>query len=131
MRRAWILLLNLVIFWVGLPAGMYGLGVGVDRLLDFREPGTWALAIGGVLAVAGCVIAGWSIVLLRTIGKGLPISSLPPSEFVVAGPYRVWRHPIYAGYIYAAVGGGLLVGSWGLALVVVPLLGVVWFLTWV
>jgi len=129
MKRVLIILLNVVIFWIGFPLGLYTLGQLVDRALP-PLPGWAAWAGLGPLAL-GVWICLHAIIVLRTRGKGLPISALPPTRFVASGPYRLLRHPIYTGYTLAAVGIGMLLGSPGLAFVVVPGVTAVWLATWV
>ena len=129
MKRVLIILLNLIIFWVAFPLGLYLLGGLVDRILPpFPARGAW---IGLAPLALGAWICVHAMVILKLRGKGLPISALPPTQLVTSGPYRHLRHPIYTGYTLLAVGIGLLIGSPGLALVVVPAVTAVWLATWV
>jgi len=130
-RRLLIVLVYVVIFWGALPAGAYGLGRLVDRLELFGPVPGWAGWLGWALAAAGAWLCLHAALLLRIKGKGLPISSLPPTQFVRSGPYRHFRHPIYTGYTLLVAGLGLVLGSPGTTLVVVPVCAVIWFLTWV
>ena len=130
-RRLSIVVLNLLLFWCAFPAGLYYAGLWVDGLLEFRTPEPCVRGAGALAALLGLAIAMWAMVLLKTKGKGLPISSLPPERFVAVGPYRWFRHPIYTGYVFMAAGSGLALGSKGLSLVVVPIVAVIWFFTWV
>lgn len=129
MKRILIILLNLVIFWIAFPLGLYTLGRLVDRILP--APPVWAAWVGVLPLLLGAWICLHAMVILRLRGKGLPISALPPTQFVTSGPYRHLRHPIYTGYTLLAMGIGLLLGSPGLALVVVPTVTAVWLATWV
>lgn len=128
-RRVLIIAVYVAIFWFLLPCGLYGAGRLVDRILP--DTPTWARLLGLPLAASGAWLCAHASLLLRTQGKGLPISSLPPTRLVVRGPYRVWRHPIYTGFAALASGVGLMLGSLGTALVVVPIFAAVWFQTWV
>lgn len=131
-RRHLIVALNVAVFWMVLPAGLFGLGRWVDLGVGFdRWTGAWRWAPGVLLALAGSWICAHASVLLKTRGNGLPISALPPTRYVTQGPYRVFRHPIYAGYFYMMEGLALLVGSPGMALAAVPAFTFVWFNTWV
>lgn len=71
---------------------------------------------------------GWRA--FRTLGRYFTFSVMTISDqtVITAGPYRLLRHPGYAGLLLAMVGGGLAFGNWlSLAcLVVVPLVGVVY-----
>lgn len=131
-RRYAIVILNVAIFWLVLPASLYGLGWLTDRHLEWsRLDGNWRFAPGLVLLTAGAWICVHASVLLKTRGKGLPISALPPTQYVTEGPYGLFRHPIYAGYFYLMEGVALITGSAGMLLVAVPLFTAVWFNSWV
>jgi protein-S-isoprenylcysteine O-methyltransferase Ste14 len=85
-----------------------------------------ALAVTGALVAAGgAALAVWSA---RALGPSLtpfprPARSAP---LVEAGPYRVVRHPIYAGGIVFCVGWSLFAGP--MALVLTGCLAVLWAL---
>ncbi len=130
-RRLAIIVLNLVVFWVGLPAGIAAAGFLLDVWLGLATPGTAARVAGAAVGGLGLVFALWAIIVLRLRGKGLPISSLPPPDLVPSGPYAWVRHPIYTGYVFLAGGAGIAAGSWGIGVVVVPVVAAVWFATWV
>ena len=130
-RRLVLLVANLIIFWLALPAALYGLGLAADHLLGLPAVGPCTRWAGLAPLAFGAWLCLHSILLLRVKGKGLPISALPPTELVAVGPYRWFRHPIYTGFTLLAAGGGLLAGSLGTAFVAVPLVAAVWFLTWV
>ncbi|MBI4700206.1 MAG: 1-acyl-sn-glycerol-3-phosphate acyltransferase [Deltaproteobacteria bacterium] len=129
--RALIVALNVVIFWLALPAGLYRLGRQVDGLLPPgrlpRQLG-WA---GWALAASGAWLCLHAALVLRLRGRGLPISALPPARLVTSGPYRHFRHPIYTGYTLLVAGLGLLAGSPGTTFAVVPAAAALWLATWV
>jgi len=131
LRKIGIIVAYVVVFWAVLPLGLFGAGRLVDRLPWFAEFPTWARVLGVPLIGVGGWLCAHASMLLRTQGKGLPISSLPPTHYVTTGPYRRLRHPIYTGFILLAAGLGLLLGSPGTALVVVPAFASLWFATWV
>ena len=130
-RRLVIIAVYVLIFWVFLPAGLLWAGQFVDRALGVGELAGWLGVVGGVAVGLGLWICIHATVLLRTRGRGLPISSLPPTQLVTSGPYRFWRHPIYTGYTLLLGGVALLLDSPGTAFVVMPAFAVVWFATWV
>jgi len=131
LRRVLIIVLYTLIFWLILPAALLGLGSLADRLPVFGWLPGWARWLGVPLLALGAWLCGHAALLLRTIGKGLPISSLPPTQYVTSGPYRLFTHPIYTGYALLVAGLGLLLESPGTALVVAPLFALLWFNTWV
>ena len=76
------------------------------------------------LALTGCALAlaGASLVLSARARLGPAWSLVPKADqgtgLVTAGPYRLVRHPIYAGLALLAVGQALAFGSWPALLVV-------------
>ena len=64
--------------------------------------------LGVVLAAFGAALAIRSAVLLA--GRGRPQRGAQP-PFVIAGPYRRFRNPLYAGIVLALAGIGLARGS--------------------
>lgn len=65
---------------------------------------------GGLLLVAGGVLATWGMLDLRDALTPLPYPR-DGAVLVERGAYRVVRHPIYGGLVLGAVGYGLLVAS--------------------
>jgi protein-S-isoprenylcysteine O-methyltransferase Ste14 len=91
--------------------------LGLPRLLP-RAPG---LIVGIPLILIGAFFAGWSILVF--LGEeGTPVPFNPPPELVVRGPYAHSRNPMMAGLFLELFGLGILVGSIGLTLIVMPLL---------
>jgi protein-S-isoprenylcysteine O-methyltransferase Ste14 len=81
-------------------------------------PGSTVAAIGLVLCALGVVFAIWARV---HIGRnwGMPMSIKKEPELVTTGPYALVRHPIYAGWLCAALGSTLAGGPiWGMVFVV-------------
>ena len=72
--------------------------------------------IGLCLLWCGIALRLWSF---RTLGRYFTFTVQTSSDqpVITAGPYRVIRHPSYAGILLAVVGLGLLIGNW-LSLVV-------------
>jgi protein-S-isoprenylcysteine O-methyltransferase Ste14 len=79
------------------------------------RPAPVAFAVGVVILLAGLVLRGWSFkVLGQYFTHTVMVSSDQP--VITAGPYRVLRHPSYAGILLAAIGVGLASANWaGLA----------------
>lgn len=68
-------------------------------------------SIGLALAAAGAVLAIWSRHLLGS-NWSASVQLKEGHELIVAGPYRVIRHPIYTGLLLLFLGSALMVGEW-------------------
>ena len=119
----------IAIFALGAPLFFLIFGKAADRSIGnfFSSPSLVQQMAGGVLAIAGLALIIISIVLLYTIGRGLPISSSPPAELVTTGPYSISRHPIYLGAMLAFAGTSMMIGSFWCTLLAAPLLGFFYF----
>jgi protein-S-isoprenylcysteine O-methyltransferase Ste14 len=69
------------------------------------------LAVGITLVVAGGVLALTCAVLFVSRGEGTPAPFDAPKLFVVSGPYRFVRNPMYVGAITLLVGFGLVLSA--------------------
>ena len=130
-RKKLIILLNLVIFWCILPLLLFLSGNLVNNIFVTSNLGYVLKIISLVICIYGAYLAFYSIILLKTKGKGLPISALPPKYFTRTGPYKYARHPIYTGFTLILFGLGILTNNLGLSLIIVPLFSGIWFFTWV
>ena len=67
--------------------------------------------VGLAMLVCGAALRVWSI---ETLGKYFTFTVKVSSDqpVVTAGPYRVLRHPGYAGGLLATIGIGVLYGNW-------------------
>jgi protein-S-isoprenylcysteine O-methyltransferase Ste14 len=109
--------------------GRYTRGLAVVHVLAFGAPlvapgltlpgSRWALlAAGLVLYVLGQALRGWAIATLGDWFQGALVVQAG-QRVVESGPYRLVRHPAYAGGILRAAGLGLVLDNWlSLALVV-------------
>ncbi len=73
--------------------------------------GVWIFSLGVLIGWFGLLLRWWSFV---TLGKYFTVV-LQTSEdqpVVDRGPYRLLRHPSYAGMLLAFVGYGLMGGNW-------------------
>jgi protein-S-isoprenylcysteine O-methyltransferase Ste14 len=122
-RRVLIVFAYTALFWVALPVGLVAAGFAIDGAVGWSMAKLW---VGALPAAVGLwlFVAGIAAIALR--GRGWPIGALPPPKLVVTGPYRHSRHPIYLGFWLMLLGAGLMLGSPGLSLVVVPLFMPVW-----
>lgn len=99
-------------WWVVGQFGLFG-AVAVAAWIDGPEISggeAWAVAVGGVLLVAGATLAALAFAAL-----GFEVTIYPEpvegSSLATGGVYRYARHPIYGGVILLFVGGMLLVDS--------------------
>jgi len=122
--RALVVLAYFLGFWVGLPIVLVAVGRGIDARLGWATPPS---PLGLVPLVAGLGLMGASMRALWREGRGLPVSALPPAALVTSGVYAICRHPIYVGFNLLVLGGGLLLGSRGLTVVVAPVFLPVWW----
>ncbi len=76
-------------------------------LLRGGVPPGWVRVAADLLLVAG---TGWSLWALRWLGRNLSVLA-QARGLTEAGPYRLVRHPLYAGEIVAALGVALTAGS--------------------
>lgn len=71
----------------------------------------WTLGFGIAIALAGGALRDWAILSLgRYFRREVTIE--PGQRIVRRGPYRVLRHPSYAGILLIFAGYGLAFGSW-------------------
>lgn len=80
------------------------------------------LAAGLALYVVGQALRGWAIATLGDWFQGALVVQ-DDQRVVESGPYRVIRHPAYAGGILRAAGTGLVLDNWlSLALLLVAMI---------
>jgi protein-S-isoprenylcysteine O-methyltransferase Ste14 len=72
---------------------------------------SWLVSVGLLLACAGGLLAAACIATFVTIGRGTPAPFDPPRQFVVRGPYRYVRNPMYIGGAAVLLGVGLFISS--------------------
>jgi protein-S-isoprenylcysteine O-methyltransferase Ste14 len=89
------------------------------RLGAFRHGGVntdaWRAGVGLLLFVVGLGLAIWARVHLAT-NWGSPMTRKDDPELVTSGPYRLVRHPIYAGILVAGAGTAVALNwSWLIA----------------
>jgi len=82
----------------------------------------WTLGLGIAMILSGAALRDWAIVSLgRYFRREVTIE--PGQRIVRRGPYRVLRHPSYAGLLLSLAGLGLAFGSWvGSAVVLLTVL---------
>jgi protein-S-isoprenylcysteine O-methyltransferase len=99
---------------------------GVFVAQNFRAavlPHGWIFASAGVaLFVAGLILRWWAII---TLGRFFTVDVIieKDHELVERGPFRVVRHPSYAGVLLAFVGLALSLRNWAAMLVILLPIG--------
>jgi protein-S-isoprenylcysteine O-methyltransferase Ste14 len=92
------------------------------------RPGTGSFTVGVALVLAGVVLRGWSFRALgdRYFNHAVKVS--PDQPVVFSGPYRLLRHPGFAGNLLICIGSGLAAANWIAVAVatLVPLAVVIW-----
>ncbi|MGH3187263.1 MAG: methyltransferase family protein [Streptosporangiaceae bacterium] len=103
-------------FWLGFAAclivtnvALY-LGPSAFPAATIR-PGAAAFAAGMVILVAGAVLRGWSFYSLGRYFTAV-IKVSPDQPVIASGPYRLLRHPSYAGGLLAEVGIAVTSANW-------------------
>ena len=98
---------------------------GRVRSWDAQIPVTlpaWLRPVGFVVAGAGALLTALCIATFVTRGRGTPFPLDPPREFVVSGPYRWVRNPMYVGAAAVILGAGLVLSSPSIVLLAVAFL---------
>ncbi len=70
-----------------------------------------SLPWGAALMITGFVLMVWGMLALMKFGQGLPMNAYPPKNLVDAGPFQLFRHPIYWGFGILVCGTSVLTGS--------------------
>lgn len=100
----------------------YVAGFGVAFVLTERVPsaqlGVAAAPWAGLLLIwSGISIRAWSF---QTLGRyfTFTVQTSDDQPVISSGPYRIIRHPGYAGVLLASMGTGMVTGNW-LAILVI------------
>jgi protein-S-isoprenylcysteine O-methyltransferase Ste14 len=108
-----------------LAAGL-SLGFRAAHAQSWVIAGGWAPVIAGLAVLAfGAGLRIWAIMTLGRLFKFVVV--IQRGHHVVrSGPYRVLRHPSYAGGLAGLLGIGIVLGNWLsiAALVLIPLAGI-------
>jgi protein-S-isoprenylcysteine O-methyltransferase Ste14 len=103
----------------------YLLGAGLQALvpvtLRSSAVSTALQLAGGVLFLAGAVLAGWAWLLFRR-ARTTTVPGEAARVLVTHGPYRLTRNPMYVGLTIAYLGeAALLAQTWPLAFLLLVL----------
>ena len=110
------------VFWYGAVAIIIILAPMVDRALGIKMqiPMAVRLPIGMILLLIGIPMVAWTIIrFLRT--KGTPIPFNPPPTMVMDGLYSIVRNPMHLGWTIILIGATVLMQSFTLLVVFIPL----------
>ena len=73
--------------------------------------GVWLFTLGLVIGWLGLLLRWWSFVSLGEYFT-VVLKTSDDQPVVDRGPYRLLRHPSYAGLLLALAGAGLMLGNW-------------------
>lgn len=125
-RLATVALYTLV-FFAALPWALWQLGARFDGWFSLAAPPfAVRFGLGAPLTLLGSALMGRAMRVLWALGRGLPISHLPPERLVERDVFARFRHPIYLGYSLTFAGLGLASGSLGRGGGSVALLTLAW-----
>lgn len=97
---------------LGLPL-LTALVAGLDHRFGWTAAlPLWVNIAGFVILVGGYTLAAWAVVANRYFSSYVRIQRERDHQVVDQGPYRLVRHPGYAGNLLAYLGVPFLLGSW-------------------
>lgn len=86
---------------------------GLDHRFGWSDVGSTRLAWAAMVpAAAGYVLAAWAMVENRFFSGTVRIQADRGHTVISSGPYRLVRHPGYAGSMLATIFVPLILGSW-------------------
>ena len=98
------------VFLVLLPASLIRLSARLDQALHLpRLPGGPPVrALGGLMTVAGWLLAIWSIAVQFRLGRGTPVPLMATQRLIVEPPYTYTRNPMALGAVAMYLGVAML-----------------------
>lgn len=90
--------------------------VRVVRPPGFAVTSPSLAAVGAAIFALGIALAIWARIALGR-NWGMPMTERAEPELITAGPYRLVRHPIYSGLLFALLGTALVNNVLGLFVV--------------
>jgi protein-S-isoprenylcysteine O-methyltransferase len=112
---------TVALLWVTIGVALSAAVMVIARVPRAAIGGPTAFWLGCVLFAVGLTLRWYSIVYL---GRFFTVTVAIHSrhEIIDTGPFRLIRHPTYAGALLAFLGLGLCLGNWlSLALVMLPI----------
>jgi protein-S-isoprenylcysteine O-methyltransferase Ste14 len=120
-KRALVILLYSIVFWILLPAALFYPAILLDRRGFRLRPSRLRRLAGVVLSATSAVLLYVSVRDFRRGARKLPITAIPPwDRLVTSGVYSIWRHPLYLFFTSLLAGCALIVGSGGFLFVILP-----------
>jgi protein-S-isoprenylcysteine O-methyltransferase Ste14 len=103
-------------FWLGFGACVIGTNVALYLAPSLFpaatiRPGAAAFAAGMAILITGVALRGWSFLALGEYFTAV-IKVSPDQPVATNGPYRLLRHPSYAGGLLAEVGLAVTSANW-------------------
>lgn len=109
--KRWDIPLALIVGRLG-PMAMF-LVAGLDRRFGWSAPMSPALGVAGfVLLAIGYALSDWAVIVNRFFAPVVRVDAGSGHTVVTGGPYRLVRHPGYAGAALTYWGTPLVLGSW-------------------
>ena len=99
------------VLWVVL-ALVAPLVAGLDKRLGWSSMPGAALYIGATVLAVGEVLAIWAMVENEHFEQFVRIQTDRPHRVVTTGPYKIVRHPGYAGAVLGALATPLILCTW-------------------
>jgi protein-S-isoprenylcysteine O-methyltransferase Ste14 len=84
---------------------------GLDARFGWSPLGWYTGFVGAVLMAAGMVPIAWAMGVNRNLEQTVRIQTDRGHQVTSEGPYRIVRHPMYAGTLVQFVGMAFLLGS--------------------
>ena len=75
------------------------------------HPAAQSSLLGDVFALSGVVFAIWARIALGKNWSGVAATIKKDHQLVESGPYAYVRHPIYGGFLTAAIGTAFTIGT--------------------
>lgn len=109
-----------VVFLALLPYLLFRLGAAIDGWMGWPSlhyPPVNAV-VGGLVAIAGWLLAIWTIYVQFTVGRGTPVPLMATKKLIIQPPYAYCRNPMVLGTIGVFIGLAIVFGSIGSLLLV-------------
>lgn len=88
-------------------------------------PAMWMFWVGLAMTAVGLSFTVWARVHLGRNWSGL-VTLKQDHELVTSGPYRLVRHPVYTGLLFAFLGSGIARDDWRAVLALVIAVAALW-----